>query len=290
MAQPMEIDEVEDVKSPEYLSDREEDVELKFDPLKVKRLIIGRRHEWDAPSTFDEKAESLLVHDVEHFAQYMRKLPNVHSVEIPINPEHNWISLYRLTRMDKGLKFFEFHKYPQIDTLIIDAMTFGTKELPYVIHPPNLNSLSFQYNRIGDAGAKYLAKKSNLLSLDIRHNDITDRGARYFLFNKTLVELKIAEGNNVSTFLLGAIEMQIEKNRHVLQTIRSIAPVVAGALAPQLARSPLRYSMLDLTKEISRMLGQESLARTQLSQIFTIDVPLSEPPKESIVGIKRKLE
>lgn len=298
MAEPMEITdikgsetsmEIEDVKSPEYLSDREEEIDIKFDPSKVRRLIIHRNNEF-TNSVFDEPTQSLTIpeRDVEYFAQYMKKLPNVHSVEIPIVGRH-LLGLYTLTRMNKGIRFFEFHKYPQIDTLLLDAMTYQHKELPYIVHTPNLKTLSLQSNGIGDIGAKYLAKQSNLLSLDIRHNGITDKGARYFLFNKTLVELQIAEGNQITPFLRGAIDIQIANNRRVLQTIQSVAPVIVGALRPQLVRNPLRYSMLDLTKEISRMLGHEGLARTELSRLFTIDVPLIER-QEPTVGTKRKFE
>lgn len=91
--------------------------------------------------------------------------------------------------------------------------------------------------------------------------------------------------NNISPSLLAAIEERIRRNRHVLHVITSIAPVIAGALRPEMKEHGLRYSMLDLAKEISKMLGKESLGRTELSRLFDIQTNVTTAPD---VGTKRK--
>lgn len=284
--------EVEDIKSPEYYSDREEDIKINFDPLKVTHLII-RPKRGDETDTIDETGTILTMNNVARFHQYMNAYLNIHIVQTVRDRTGDGLYSYvgmDLDKIGKTARFFEFHKYPKIDTLLL-KWAILPQELPYVVRAPNLTTLSLDGDFMKDSGAKYLAKRKNLLSLNLQDNQITDKGARYFLFNTTLVDLKIAEGNNISQFLLTAINARIMKNREVLNTITSIAPVIAGTLRPKLKDDPLKYSMLDLTREISKMLGKESLSRTSLNRLFTVETNLveSQATSEEITGLKRKL-
>jgi hypothetical protein len=249
-----------------------EDKRSDFDKHKNDVMVVFwyDRHPGDPPRHVDVGSDVGAIYgEAKDFGRLISAFPNAHVVSI-----HGF-------HFEQKLPFNDF---PQIDTLKYGP-TVKTKNLPRIMAMKHITKLSLNGSQIGDAGAKYLAGKSSLLSLDIRNAGITDDGARHFLKNTSLIELLIFTGNKISPELGTQINQQITTNNRILERVVSIAPVIAATLRPEMKDDPFRFSMLDLTKEIGKLLGHETLARTRLSKLLEIRANLTDIPE---IGAKRK--